>query len=907
MRIKKSIISILLILGIVISENLFYELYMVNANEISEVKKEIKTNINPEKFSSDLPYMENFGQAVNTYLNKTDNGYEVVFVSDKIYIVNYDNNWNVIGNRELDFELPIFGAFYYGEKYNYVVCGQQAGSKETKEAYRVIKYDKDFNRLDALSISNDLSYTAWPFLGGDIAVAENNGELIIYTARNRYDGHQSNILFRININSMRLMNSSQMGEFPDIHVSHSMRNVVRYDGGKPILATMGDAYPRNVCIQDTYGTRVKVLGINGEIGDNKTDTDLSDFEVTKDSYLLAGAQKRNGCNNIYISSVDKDLRRSDNKLTWLTNYTSDCEGVCNTKISKIDDGKYAVMWNNFSYGGSLQYVMVDDSGNVISELKTVNGIKLTQCDPILDNGKLEWISYIDGKAELFRLSDFSCNGSYRVQDTYVNALNPWDGSIDTGWYIEEKNEFNISTAQQLAGLAKLVNDGNTFEGKRVVLTSDIFLNDDYSKENVWYSIASVSSGVQFQGTFNGSGHTIYNGYTINNEEGGLFGVIGENGIVKAVSLKQGTYIGESIAYINNGWIIFCENISCVQGLRDTYYISCAGGICYENRNLIYGCGNKGSVEGSPAGAIATKNTENAIIDSCWNNGVVIGSSGIVSNNEGWVTNCYNSGQVGTAGIAEDMRDWNMRVINCYNAGSLVKSYYDYNYQDTIGNYHGTNVYSATEYCNSSYTTVVSMDELKSSDMISRIKGDDVLNKWCLDEHLLNKGLMIPLAQDDLYSGEYKVLPVINSVKDKVTVNISDDEYQLEGIIDALYGTKKAEPVYDSESKNISITSDGKIIPKKAGTAIVKVTLPETENTKEYSFDISVTINGLRGDLNDDGKVTMSDLVKCVQGVSGRIILIDQETWAADVDENGKVDIRDATRLLYFVSGRNANL
>ena len=123
----------------------------------------------------------------------------------------------------------------------------------------------------------------------------------------------------------------------------------------------------------------------------------------------------------------------------------------------------------------------------------------------------------------------------------------------------------------------------------------------------------------------------------------------------------------------------------------------------------------------------------------------------------------------------------------------------------------------------------------------------------------------------------------------------------------MYGTKKAEPVYDSESKNISITSDGKIIPKKAGTAIVKVTLPETENTKEYSFNISVTINGLRGDLNNDGKVTMSDLVKCVQSVSGRNTLTNQENWAADVDENGKVDIRDATRLLYFVNGRNVNL
>ena len=91
------------------------------------------------------------------------------------------------------------------------MCNRR-GAKRQKKHIRVIKYDKDFNRLeDALSISNDLSYTAWPFLGGNIVVAENNGELIIYTAENRYDGHQSNILFRININSMRLMNSSQTG------------------------------------------------------------------------------------------------------------------------------------------------------------------------------------------------------------------------------------------------------------------------------------------------------------------------------------------------------------------------------------------------------------------------------------------------------------------------------------------------------------------------------------------------------------------------------------------------------------------------------------------------------------------------------------------------------------------------
>ena len=73
------------------------------------------------------------------------------------------------------------------------------------------------------------------------------------------------------------------------------------------------------------------------------------------------------------------------------------------------------------------------------------------------------------------------------------------------------------------------------------------------------------------------------------------------------------------------------------------------------------------------------------------------------------------------------------------------------------------------------------------------------------------------------------------------------------------------------------------------------------------FDISVKINGMRGDLNNDGKVAMNDLIRCVQSVSGRITLDDSELWAADVDENGKVDIRDATRMLYYVSGRSSSL
>ncbi|MDR0515586.1 MAG: hypothetical protein LBH25_00905 [Fibromonadaceae bacterium] len=41
----------------------------------------------------------------------------------------------------------------------------------------------------------------------------------------------------------------------------------------------------------------------------------------------------------------------------------------------------------------------------------------------------------------------------------------WDGTADTDWYSEEETEFTINTAEQLGGLADLVNMGNDFFGK----------------------------------------------------------------------------------------------------------------------------------------------------------------------------------------------------------------------------------------------------------------------------------------------------------------------------------------------------------------------------------------------------------------------------------------------------------
>ena len=86
----------------------------------------------------------------------------------------------------------------------------------------------------------------------------------------------------------------------------------------------------------------------------------------------------------------------------------------------------------------------------------------------------------------------------------------WDGSADVSWYESSAQAYNLRTAEQLAGLAKLVNNGNTFEGKTITLGADIFLNDTAGAVGgTWASIARTpwtpigTASRPFKGEFDG--------------------------------------------------------------------------------------------------------------------------------------------------------------------------------------------------------------------------------------------------------------------------------------------------------------------------------------------------------------------------------------------------------------------
>lgn len=109
-----------------------------------------------------------------------------------------------------------------------------------------------------------------------------------------------------------------------------------------------------------------------------------------------------------------------------------------------------------------------------------------------------------------------------------NAADVWDGTGDTDWHNYEQTTFEISTAEQLAGLAQLMKDWtDDFIDKTIKLTADIDLGN-----REWTPIGGDSDW-SFGGTFDGQGHTI-RGLCINatTDNQGLFGYIDKSAIVQ---------------------------------------------------------------------------------------------------------------------------------------------------------------------------------------------------------------------------------------------------------------------------------------------------------------------------------------------------------------------------------------
>ena len=214
--------------------------------------------------------------------------------------------------------------------------------------------------------------------------------------------------------------------------------------------------------------------------------------------------------------------------------------------------------------------------------------------------------------------------SLALQVAVTFQQNNWSSEADPSWYLFAQTEFVITTAEQLAGLAYIVNEGHgNFSGKKIILGNNISLNNTENWENwatatyaeikLWTPIGTTTN--PFRGTFEGNGFVISGVYIDNTSDNqGLFGVTNGGKIEK---------VGVVASYINGG-----SNIGGLVGNGNT-----AIEYCYSTAN-VSGASNIGGLIGNRGSGSITHSYATGNITGTSNVG------GLTGNGSGTITNCY---------------------------------------------------------------------------------------------------------------------------------------------------------------------------------------------------------------------------------------------------------------------------
>ena len=245
----------------------------------------------------------------------------------------------------------------------------------------------------------------------------------------------------------------------------------------------------------------------------------------------------------------------------------------------------------------------------------------------------------------------------------AETTDSWDGTADTSWYDENETEFHLQTAEQLAGMAKLVNDKTAnFKDKTVYLDNDLDLSG-----HEWISIgdgANTDWG-SFQGIFDGQSHVVYNLYSHeglksenkdNNNNlyrNGLFGAI-YNATVQNLGIENADIVipmndtstygkGILVDWMTNSTIKNCYTTGSITG--GSYIEKYIGGLAgfLNGNNSISQCYSTAAITGNYDGEYYEEQEGGLEPMDCWDSlGGIVGASytGQVT-----ISDCWFGGEI----------------------------------------------------------------------------------------------------------------------------------------------------------------------------------------------------------------------------------------------------------------------
>ena len=286
------------------------------------------------------------------------------------------------------------------------------------------------------------------------------------------------------------------------------------------------------------------------------------------------------------------------------------------------------------------------------------------------------------------------NFEYPIFKTMRDKM--WKYSAATGFaggLGTAESPYQISSAEELAYLSNLANQGNTMTHKYYELTADIDLSGKYWTPIIGNLNLSNGSGSGFVGSFDGKGYVI-SGMTVD---------------VKSSQIAIAGFFGYMAGATDETLKISNLGVINSEVSASSSYSALAGGLVGVSSSLtIENCYNTGSVSASgygpsAGGLVGSSSSSSLTITNSYNTGSVSANStsssasagGLVGQGEGLITNSFNTGSVSATSSSYAFAGGlvgsssSLTIENCFNSGKVSTNNSSANVGGIAGNISGT--------------------------------------------------------------------------------------------------------------------------------------------------------------------------------------------------------------------------
>ena len=369
-----------------------------------------------------------FLPSVLTFVN--NDGSVTVCTSDDststTHVYEYGMNLEETGTLSFQNELGSLGAFTKDDEGNCYFFYAARAANRNVENMALVKYDREGEKINTYKLRadppNGFGGIRIPYDAGTCRLELSGSMLAVYFSRERFDGHQASYGYVLDKDTFERLDRGHAYYYTDgtyprgINLipfsGHSFNQFILPIEGGFIFADHGDAYPRAFTFgkyQNGNNTvRLNAFRFPGGTGANATYAQMGGLAKTSTGYIFAGTygRDRNTPGNFFVLTFGDNMTACSNPI-YLTNYTRNDGQAGHPKIVSLNDERYLLLWEKFSYSTqaanivarvvtgylSTYALVINENGEAVSDVMELEGIRLNINDTLRynpHNGKVYW-------------------------------------------------------------------------------------------------------------------------------------------------------------------------------------------------------------------------------------------------------------------------------------------------------------------------------------------------------------------------------------------------------------------------------------------------------------------------------------------------------------------------------------